>query len=155
MKSWKKVKEKTVYNNYRTVIERTFLAPNKKKITFEVVEGGLIVCVLALTPQNKVVLAREFRPGTEEVYDELPGGFVDKDEDPHKAVKRELLEETGYSGDFKFLSLMDNEGISISDSFRATSSLALTAEALRRELILSRSKIFSSDFVTSLNIYLF
>jgi 8-oxo-dGTP pyrophosphatase MutT (NUDIX family) len=55
------------------------------------------VLVLALTPQEKVVMVRQYRHGTEQVCLELPGGLVDPaDDSPELCARRELLEETGY-----------------------------------------------------------
>lgn len=54
--------------------------------------------ILALTPQNDVVLVRQYRHGIQATAIELPGGVVDNGETPLEAAKRELLEETGYGG---------------------------------------------------------
>ena len=48
-------------------------------------------------------MVKQFRPGPEEVLDELPGGFVDPNEDPQGTARREFIEETGYDGDFEFV----------------------------------------------------
>lgn len=42
------------------------------------------------------ILVKQFRPGPEKIFHELPGGFVDEGEDTAIAAKRELLEETGF-----------------------------------------------------------
>ena len=53
--------------------------------------------ILALTPQEEVVMVRQYRHGTEQVCLELPGGLVDPNDDsPDVSAGRELLEETGY-----------------------------------------------------------
>lgn len=57
------------------------------------------VNVIALTPDDQVVLIEQYRHGTREVTLEIPGGMVDAGEDPAEACRRELLEETGYAGD--------------------------------------------------------
>ncbi len=54
------------------------------------------VNVVPVTPEGRVVLIRQFRPGTCEVTIEVPGGMVDQGEDPARAALRELEEETGY-----------------------------------------------------------
>jgi ADP-ribose pyrophosphatase len=55
------------------------------------------VNVVALTPDGKAVLVRQFRHGTGRVTLEIPGGAVDpSDRSPLAAAKRELREETGY-----------------------------------------------------------
>ena len=55
------------------------------------------VLILALTPQEEVVMVRQYRHGTEQVCLELPGGLVDPgDDSPALSARRELLEETGY-----------------------------------------------------------
>jgi len=61
-----------------------------------VVELPTSVCALALTEDNKVILARQYRHPIGETILEIPGGFIDKGEEPKKAIARELLEETGY-----------------------------------------------------------
>jgi len=58
------------------------------------------VLILALTPQEEVVMVRQYRHGTEQVCLELPGGLVDAgDDSPALSARRELLEETGYQAD--------------------------------------------------------
>jgi ADP-ribose pyrophosphatase len=61
-----------------------------------VVEMPPSVCAMAVTDDNEVVLVRQYRHAIAETIVEIPGGFIDKDEDVEKAIARELLEETGY-----------------------------------------------------------
>ena len=63
---------------------------------FSVIECVDWVNVIALTPEDRVVLLRQFRVGTSTVCIEIPGGMVDEGEDAQTAAARELEEETGY-----------------------------------------------------------
>lgn len=54
------------------------------------------VNVVALTPERKFVMIRQYRFGTQRVELEIPGGLVDPGESPASSARRELLEETGY-----------------------------------------------------------
>jgi len=63
---------------------------------YYVVELPLTVCALAITEDGKAILVKQYRHPVEETILELPGGFVDKGEEPSRAIGRELLEETGH-----------------------------------------------------------
>jgi ADP-ribose pyrophosphatase len=54
------------------------------------------VGVVAMTPDGKIVLVRQFRPVVDRITLELPSGHVEAGESPSDAARRELLEETGY-----------------------------------------------------------
>ena len=57
------------------------------------------VNVVALTPDERLVLIEQFRHGTNTVELEIPGGLMDPhDASPVAAGVRELREETGYEG---------------------------------------------------------
>jgi ADP-ribose pyrophosphatase len=56
------------------------------------------VNVVAVTPDGRIVLVRQFRFGANALSLEVPGGAVEKGEDPVAAGLRELSEETGYGG---------------------------------------------------------
>jgi 8-oxo-dGTP pyrophosphatase MutT (NUDIX family) len=61
-----------------------------------VVELPTTCCAVAITEQGEVLMVRQYRHPIEEAILEIPGGFVDENETPEQAVKRELKEETGY-----------------------------------------------------------
>lgn len=65
---------------------------------FVVVRAPDWVNVLALTPDHRLVLVRQFRFGIDEFSLEIPGGVMETGEDPVAAGLRELREETGFTG---------------------------------------------------------
>ncbi|MEA3248873.1 MAG: NUDIX hydrolase [Patescibacteria group bacterium] len=100
---WKKITETSFTAGFRKMLNRTFVLPDGKRHDFDIKHEGPAVCVLPLTEGNEVVLAEQFRPGPEKVLLELPGGKLEKDENPMESIRRELLEETGYAGDFELV----------------------------------------------------
>lgn len=54
------------------------------------------VNVIAITPDHHVVTLRQYRPGTNRICLEIPGGMIDDGEAPSVAAARELEEETGF-----------------------------------------------------------
>ncbi len=54
-------------------------------------------CV-AIDTEGRHVMVRQFRFGVGATTLETPGGMVDPGEDSETAIRRELLEETGYTG---------------------------------------------------------
>jgi len=56
------------------------------------------VNVIAVTPDQQVVLVKQFRFGSDDFSLELPGGMIEAGEDPVAAGVRELQEETGFGG---------------------------------------------------------
>lgn len=89
------------------VLETSYFRPRFRIDKCELSNGNLLDAtvfefrpwanVIALTKDGEAVLVRQYRHGVCEVMWELPGGVVDDEEDPLEGVKRELLEETGYT----------------------------------------------------------
>ena len=75
------------------------LRPDGKEVyPYYVMEYPTWVTAVALTRDEQVVLVKQYRHALGEVCIETPGGCVDAtDVDYTEAVKRELLEETGYT----------------------------------------------------------
>lgn len=67
------------------------------KDDYYVLEYPNWVNAIAITQENKMILVRQYRHAADIISLEVPGGVIDGDERPEDAVKRELLEETGYS----------------------------------------------------------
>jgi ADP-ribose pyrophosphatase len=75
--------------------------PDGTESEFYIKNETSVICVLALTKDNQVILAKQFRPGPNEIVLELPGGGVEEGETLERSMERELLEETGYKGKVK------------------------------------------------------
>jgi ADP-ribose pyrophosphatase len=54
------------------------------------------VVILAVTPDGRVPLVRQYRPAVEGFTLEFPAGIIDAGEDAAATAVRELLEETGF-----------------------------------------------------------
>lgn len=81
-------------------VERVwFRHPGKERESdFFVIRSPDWVHVIAHTADDRIVLVRQYRFGSEEFSLEAPGGLIEPGEDPIAAARRELLEETGYGG---------------------------------------------------------
>ena len=90
-------------SKYQNIWKHDFQMPNGKPKSFEVKHLGETAVILPLTSDNQVVAVSQYRPGPNKVLTELPAGFIDNNETPLAAAKRELLEETGYTGDFQYV----------------------------------------------------
>lgn len=64
---------------------------------YYVVELNNSATALPITEDGKIILVKQYRHPIGEVIYETPGGFIDDGEDAAAGMKRELLEETGYT----------------------------------------------------------
>ena len=71
--------------------------PNRGYKKREIVEHNGAVGIIAITPENKVVLVKQYRKAIEKELWEIPAGKIEPGENPKESAIRELKEETGYS----------------------------------------------------------
>ena len=85
---------------------------NGKEMEAIVLESADAANVVAITPENKVLMVQQYRFGTQQITLEVPGGFVESGEPNLAAVQRELQEETGYtSTNWSFLGTVESNPV--------------------------------------------
>jgi ADP-ribose pyrophosphatase len=72
-------------------------SPESAPETYYAIAQPHYLVALAVTPEGRVLLVRQYRPAIERFSLELPAGMLETGEDPTDAMVRELREETGYS----------------------------------------------------------
>jgi ADP-ribose pyrophosphatase len=108
MKPWELIEEPVSTKvGWRTIVKKVFKDPNGERMEAYIKDpiGASCVAVIALTPDNKVIVNQTFRPGPGIIMYELPGGGAsDDDANLEDSALRELREETGYiSSDVAYL----------------------------------------------------
>ncbi len=99
VEKWEELSRKVVFQKYSRKIEKViYRLPDGKESDFYLKKEGPATGILALTKDKLAILVKQFRPGPNEILNELPGGYIGKNETPEQAAERELLEETGYKG---------------------------------------------------------
>jgi len=74
--------------------------PNGKVISpFYTYRKCNFAVIVAVTEEGEYLCVRQYRPGVEKVLTEFPAGAVEPGEDPEKAARRELKEETGFESE--------------------------------------------------------
>ncbi len=88
-----------IKNKWLTVRQDHVIMPSGVEMDdYYVLEYPTWVNVLAITKDEKFVLERQYRHGTQSIDYELCAGTCEKGEGPLQAAQRELMEETGFGG---------------------------------------------------------
>src|SRR5699024_4929332 len=98
--SWKVLNSKYLYKeNWFTVRSERCKTPEGKIVDpYYVFEFPDWVNAVAFTKEGEMLLIRQYRHALRETIIEIPGGCIDDtDANPEAAMRRELLEETGYA----------------------------------------------------------
>ena len=97
---WERLGSETLLENpyFSLRSDRLQLPDGGIKDPYYVIERPDAAIVFPLTADGDVVLVRQYRPPLEKMELGLPAGLVEAGERPGEAARRELAEETGYTG---------------------------------------------------------
>ena len=90
---------------FKVVQDQVELPEGKGQAQRDLIFHNGAVAVIALTPENKLILVKQYRKAIEATSYEIPAGKLEVGEnaDPHAAALRELEEETGYTGQLELV----------------------------------------------------
>lgn len=141
------------HNSFLRIDRDKIRLPNGNVHTRIVVRHPGAACVLAVTPENKVVLVRQWRHAAGKALLEIPAGKLDEGEDPAQCALRELGEETPYTAERveKILSFYSAPGfcdevlhVYRAVNISATSTLSPDDDELVETLVLNKDEVRSA-----------
>jgi 8-oxo-dGTP pyrophosphatase MutT (NUDIX family) len=102
IKPWAKLTSKLLgeFRIFTVRSDRKVSPRTQAEHDFFVIDCRDWVNVVAITPDQQIVMVEQYRHGSNTVELEIPGGMIDpEDVSPVEAGTRELREETGYEGE--------------------------------------------------------
>ena len=90
---------------FKVVQDQVELPEGKGQAQRDLIFHNGAVAVIAITPENKMILVKQYRKAIEATSYEIPAGKLEAGEnaDPQAAALRELEEETGYTGQLELV----------------------------------------------------
>ena len=102
IKPWLKISSQPLgdFRIFTIRSDRKISPRTQQEHEFFVIDSVNWVNVIALTPDQRLVMVEQYRHGSDTVELEIPGGMIDStDVAPEATGQRELREETGYEGE--------------------------------------------------------
>ena len=102
LKSWKKVSSEVFHTNpfWTYKIDKYSLHDGKEASYYYCFTYGSVF-IVPVTDIGKIIMVKQYRYLNDRFSIEFPGGSVKKDEQPSLSAHKELIEETGFEGDFE------------------------------------------------------
>jgi len=88
-------KKEIVYSNPWFKIKKIFIQNEENEEYFVICRDSGVICLI-LDADDQIILVKQKRIPLSKKTIEMPAGAIEKNETPLKAVKREVLEETGF-----------------------------------------------------------
>jgi len=101
IKPWKKISDSPLgdFKVFKLRSDRKISPRTQAEFDFFVIDCPNWVNIIAVTPDDQLVMVEQYRHGSNTVELEIPGGVMDSHEtSPVATGVRELREETGYEG---------------------------------------------------------
>ena len=102
IKPWKTISSKPLgdFRIFKLRADLKISPRTGKEHDFFILDAANWVNVVAVTPEEQLVMVEQYRHGSNTVELEIPGGLMDPHEtDPVATAVRELREETGFAGE--------------------------------------------------------
>jgi ADP-ribose pyrophosphatase len=102
LKPWQKVGSKPLgdFRIFTLRSDRKISPRTNEEHDFYVIDSVNWVNVIAVTPDEQLVMVEQYRHGSDTIELEIPGGMMDDgDNSPEVTGQRELREETGFEGE--------------------------------------------------------
>lgn len=101
IEKWKLLKSEIAYHNpFVSVYDETLERANGKIVeNYYSIKRRDAVYVIGLTEKGEIPLVYQYKNGVKDLIWELPAGFIEENESPLTAAKREFLEETGFTAE--------------------------------------------------------
>ncbi|MBN8585367.1 MAG: NUDIX hydrolase [Ignavibacteria bacterium] len=108
LKRWKKLKTEVIYTNdwwsYK-IDDYTLPDGSPGKYHYAFTFGS--VFIIPVTDTGKIMLVKQYRYLNDRFSLEFPGGGVKAENDHDNQAKKELVEETGFSGDLTYAGMFN------------------------------------------------
>jgi ADP-ribose pyrophosphatase len=102
LRPWKKISSEVKFKNpWWTYIVDKYLLPSGREGDYHYVQTGGSVFIIPVFDDGNLLMIKQYRYLNERFSLEFPGGGVKPGENPDEIARKELIEETGYSGELE------------------------------------------------------